>query len=301
MWGLQFSSPLGLAAGFDKNGEVVNTLAGLGFGFAEIGTVTPRPQVGNPRPRLFRYPKYQSLQNCLGFNNQGMVAVEKNLRRLHGPTLPLGINVGKNRDTPIEKSAEDYLAVLSTLAGSAAYFVINVSSPNTPGLRDLQNPHALTNLLRRLRRATGKPLLVKLAPDLGAEQALEIAQIAVSEGADGLVLTNTTTDYSLIPGVPKVGGLSGKVLAKSSSDLLRTVASGLRGQCPIISVGGIASADDAAERLRLGASLVQLYTAMIFQGPSLIRSINRGLLEILDQVGADSIQDLRGVDLKDIK
>ena len=297
-WGLKFSNPVGLAAGFDKNGEVVESMESFGFGYLEIGTVTPRPQAGNPRPRVFRYPQHQSLQNFLGFNNRGVVAMAAHLQGSQARRLPLGINIGKNRDTPIERAAEDYLAALDTLADSGDYFVVNVSSPNTPALRDLQDPLALKILLRPLRECTTKPLLVKLSPDLSSEQAVTIARAALSEGADGLILTNTTTNYDLIPGAPRVGGLSGRVLAEASSLLLQVIASEFYRQCPIISVGGISSADDAVQRIRLGASLVQLYTALIFSGPALIYEINQGISVVLDRLGADSIQDLQGIDLK---
>jgi len=298
IWGLNFSNPVGLAAGFDKNGEVVEAMTAIGFGFIEIGTVTPRPQAGNAPPRLFRHPQFNSLQNWLGFNNPGMHAVRGNLQSRRPRTLPLGINIGKNKDTSIEQAAGDYLAALETLSDCGDYFAINISSPNTPALRELQNPIALRNLLRLLRRATERPLLVKLAPDLQAREALIIANTAVSEGADGLILTNTTTNYDLIPGAPRRGGLSGQVLADSSLHLLRVIASELHGRCPIISVGGIASADDTIQRLRLGASLVQLYTALVFKGPSLIEEINCGILETLDHLGLDSVNDLQGLDLK---
>ena len=298
IWGLDFSNPVGLAAGFDKNGEVIESMSAMGFGFIEIGTVTPKPQAGNARPRLFRHPQFGSLQNCLGFNNRGMHTVRKNLRSRRPRSLPLGINIGKNKDTSIEHAARDYLAALETLSDCGDYFAINISSPNTPGLRDLQNPVALRDLLRLLRKATERPLLVKLSPDLQAPEALIIANTAVSEGADGLILTNTTTNYGLIPGAPRRGGFSGQVLAESSLHLLRVIASELYGRCPIISVGGIASADDTVQRLRLGASLVQLYTALVFKGPSLIEEINYGILETLERLGLDSVNELQGLDLK---
>jgi dihydroorotate dehydrogenase len=225
-----------------------------------------------------------------------MEAVRRNLQRLPVLDLPLGINIGKNRDTPIERAAEDYLAVLDALGPSGDYFVVNVSSPNTPALRDLQDPQALNILLRRLRSATTKPLLVKIAPDLEPDQALMIARTAVSARADGLILTNTTTDYDLIPEAPRVGGLSGQVLTEKSLSLLRHIAPRLDSACPIISVGGVASAKDAVLRIRLGASLVQLYTALIFEGPGLIREINQGIMETLDRCGANSLEELRGLE-----
>jgi dihydroorotate dehydrogenase len=298
IWGLNFSSPVGLAAGFDKNAEVIESMAALGFGFIEIGTVTPMPQAGNPRPRLFRHPQHNSLQNSLGFNNRGLKSVKRNLQRLRPRAIPVGINIGKNKDTPLELASEDYLALLEDLSDWGDYFVVNISSPNTPALRDLQKPEILRALLRRLRSATEKPLLVKLAPDLEAQDARRISNTAVSEGADGLILTNTTTNYDLIPGAPRLGGLSGQVLAEASLHLLRIVASELHGQCPIISVGGIASAEDALQRFRLGASLVQLYTALVFKGPALINEINSGILKKLDHCGFDSIKELQGLDIE---
>ena len=298
IWDLNFSSPVGLAAGFDKNAEVIQPMAALGFGFIEIGTVTPIPQAGNPRPRLFRYPQHNSLQNSLGFNNLGLKSVKRNLQRPRPRAIPVGINISKNKDTPLELAAEDYLVLLEALSDCGDYFVINISSPNTPALRDLQKPEIFQALLRRLRSATEKPLLVKLAPDLEAQDAIRISNTAVSEGADGLILTNTTTNYDLIPGAPRLGGLSGQVLAEASLHLLRIIASELHGQCPIISVGGIASAADAVQRFRLGASLVQLYTALVFKGPALINEINSGILETLDHYGLDSIKELEGLNLE---
>ena len=298
LWGLNFANPVGLAAGFDKNAEVIEPIASLGFGFIEIGTVTPRPQAGNPRPRLFRHPELETLQNCLGFNNLGMNSVKKNLMRIHSRRLPVGINIGKNSQTSLGRAAEDYLAALETLSSHGDYIAINISSPNTPNLRDLQNPTVLRDLLRRIRPATPQPLLVKLSPDLESSKALRIANTAVSEGADGLILTNTTTNYDLVPGAPRRGGLSGQVLAQSSGQLLRVIASELFRQCPIISVGGIASAHDALQRFRQGASLVQLYTALVYKGPKLIREINSGILQNLQEFGLNSIEELQGLDLK---
>ncbi len=203
--GLSFPNPLGLAAGFDKNGEAIPALAALGFGFLEVGTVTPRAQPGNPRPRVFRYPETESLENALGFNNRGAESLARRLSRLRRGGVPLGVNLGKNRDTPLAAAEKDYELLVETLDGLCDYWVINVSSPNTPGLRDLQSGERLADLLRRIGARTDLPVLVKLSPDLEPGEAVGLGRAAVEAGAAGLVLTNTTIDYSLLPGAPGGG------------------------------------------------------------------------------------------------
>lgn len=297
IWGRRFANPVGLAAGFDKDGVAVRALAALGFGFLEVGTVTPEPQSGNPRPRLFRYPEAESLENALGFNNSGGRRLAGRLERLGPPGVPLGVNVGKNRATPLERAGGDYEMLIETFADRCDYLVINVSSPNTPGLRELQNRRSLEALLAAARRLTERPLLVKVSPDLTAGAAIELCGHAVEAGASGVIVANTTTDYPLLPGARAVGGISGRAVREKSLGLLRAVARELAGRTVLIGVGGIDSAAEAYRRLRAGASLVQLYTGLVYRGPDLVRRINRGLLELLDRDGLAAIGDSVGADL----
>ncbi|TNF71065.1 MAG: quinone-dependent dihydroorotate dehydrogenase [Acidobacteria bacterium] len=296
IWGLEFGNPVGMAAGFDKNGGVATAIAALGFGFVEVGTVTPRPQPGNPRPRVFRFADQETLQNALGFNNSGMEAMRKRLKARRPAGVPLGINIGKNKVTPVEAAAEDYVALFGGLADSCDYFVVNVSSPNTPGLRSLQEVTSVQGIVRKGRELSSRPILVKLAPDLEDHEAVELACAAVDAGAAGIVLTNTTTDYSLVPGAARVGGLSGRVLKNRSFELLERVAAELFGRCLLVSVGGVDSAEEAYRRLRAGASLLQIYTALVFQGPALVRDINRGLVALMAREGAKSLEEVIGAD-----
>jgi dihydroorotate dehydrogenase len=295
--GLHFANPVGLAAGFDKDARWVSALAAMGFGAVEVGTVTPRPQPGNARPRLWRHPQARSLQNSLGFNSGGMAALAANLERLGPCPVPIGVNLGKNRQTAAADAAADYEELLSGLAGRADYFVLNVSSPNTPGLRDLQGPDFLRAVLAAAAGITAAPVLVKIAPDMPLAAAAELAQEAVAAGAAGVIATNTTTDYSLIPGVREVGGLSGAVLRERSFAMLQTLGRALAGRTCLISVGGIDCAAEAYRRLRAGASLVQLYSALIYQGPALVGRINRGLTEALERDGLSSLGEAIGADL----
>ena len=312
--GLEFPNPLGLAAGFDKDAVVVDAMAALGFGFVEVGTVTPRPQPGNPRPRLFRYPRQRSLQNALGFNNHGLQAMRRRLARTRRrqpegpagpfrPANPVGVNVGKGRDTPPERALADYEELLGDaggLGGLADYLVVNLSSPNTPGLRDLQNETFVQEVLRAARALTRTPVLVKLSPDLEPEAAAGLAAAAVDAGAAGIVATNTSTDYALLPGARAAGGLSGQVLREKSRRVCLAIARRLRAAdrgAVLISSGGIDSGAEAYARVRAGASLVQLYTALIYQGPALPRRINRELLALLARDGCSEIGQAVGADL----
>ena len=293
--GALFPNPVGLAAGFDKDGLAIAGFDALGFGFVEVGTVTPRPQRGNPRPRLFRYPGHASLRNAMGFNNRGLEALAGRVCRQRDG-VPIGVNAGRNRDTPPEREADDYRRVVERLSGACDYFVVNVSSPNTPGLRDIQEHGRLVRLLEAVGESTETPFLVKLSPDLDTLRAVELATAAVTAGAAGVVLTNTTTDYSLLPGAAAPGGLSGRILRQRSFEMLRAVARELFGRCLLISVGGIETAEEAYRRLRHGASLVQLYTALVYHGPRLVRELNEGLLRLLDRDGAESIGEIIGAD-----
>ena len=294
IWGLEFGNPVGMAAGFDKNGNVATAVAALGFGFVEVGTVTPRPQPGNPRPRIFRFPDQETLQNALGFNNRGMTAMRRELARRRPAGVPLGINIGKNKATPVDLAEEDYLALFRELTDCCDYFVVNVSSPNTPGLRSLQEVASVQNLVRKGRELTTRPILVKLAPDLADREAVELGCAAVEAGVAGIVLTNTTTDYSLVPGADRVGGLSGRVLKKRSFELLERVATELFGRCVLVSVGGVDTAEEAYRRLQAGASLLQIYTALVFHGPTLVRNINRDLGALMARDGVKSLEEVIG-------
>ena len=294
--GLRFPNPVGLAAGFDKDGEIVGAASELGFGWVEVGTVTPRPQRGNPRPRLFRHRRERSLENCMGFNNAGCESLRGRLHRVYPATVPLGVNLGKNKDTPNEEAIQDYLALIEKLDGCCDYFVVNVSSPNTPGLRDLQDRRFLDRLFVAATGMTDAPVLVKLSPDLVPGAAVDLVATAVSAGAAGAILTNTTAEYALLPNARRIGGLSGTVLREKSFALLDAVARELYGSCLLISVGGIDSGDEAYRRLRAGASLVQLYTAFVYHGPELLRSIASDLIEHLSADGFESVKEVIGVD-----
>ncbi|MFV8833767.1 quinone-dependent dihydroorotate dehydrogenase [Aquisalimonas sp.] len=282
VFGLQFSNPVGLAAGLDKNGDAINALGSLGFGFIEVGTVTPRPQEGNPRPRLFRLPEERALINRLGFNNKGVDYLVGRLRRSTYKGV-LGVNIGKNRDTPVEQALDDYLACMTRVYPHADYITINVSSPNTPGLRDLQHGSLLDDLLGGLKAEQLRlsvawdryvPLVVKISPDMADEQLLAMADALVRHRLDGVAATNTTLER---PGATashrhgdEAGGLSGRPLMERSTDVVRLLSDHLRGQLPIIGVGGVASGADALRKLHAGASLVQLYTGLIYQGPGMV-------------------------------
>jgi dihydroorotate dehydrogenase len=296
LFGREILNPVGLAAGFDKDAAAVRGLAALGFGFLEIGTVTPKPQPGNPRPRLFRHAPDESVQNAMGFNNAGLAAVRDRLIRLRPSPVPLGVNVGKNKATPPEAAVADYETLIRAFAGLCDYLVVNVSSPNTPGLRDLQNEVFLRSLLSTATGITDRPILVKIAPDLEPADAVRLAEVAVDTGAAGVVATNTTNDYALLPGARDFGGLSGLVLRDKSFRVFEAVARRLFGRAVLISVGGIDSGAEAYRRLRAGASLVQVYTALIYQGPGLARRINEELLELMERDGVKGIGEVVGGD-----
>ncbi|MCI3953603.1 MAG: dihydroorotate dehydrogenase (quinone) [Burkholderiales bacterium] len=286
--GLRFSSPVGLAAGLDKNGEYIDALAGLGFGFLEIGTVTPRPQPGNPRPRLFRVQPAQALINRMGFNNDGVDRLVENVRRSRFRGI-LGINIGKNFDTPLERAADDYVHCLRAVYPCASYVTVNISSPNTAGLRQLQDAAALERLLAaigterlKLIDQHGKrvPLALKIAPDLDETQIGAIAHLLERHGIDAVIATNTTTARDGVAALPhgnEAGGLSGAPLTDRASTIVRSLAAALGTAFPIIGVGGIMNATHARERMHAGASLLQLYTGLIYRGPALVRECTDAL------------------------
>ena len=279
--GLTFPNPVGLAAGLDKNGAYIDALAALGFGFVEIGTVTPRPQPGNPQPRLFRLPHAQAIINRMGFNNLGVDALIENVKRAQFRGI-LGINIGKNFDTPIEHAAEDYLIGLRKVYAHASYIAINISSPNTKNLRQLQGGDELDALLEKLKAEQKKladqhgkyvPLALKIAPDLDGNQINQIATLLLHHHIDGVIATNTTLSRAGVEHLPlhsEAGGLSGAPLRGPSTSVIRQLAAALQGQLPIIGVGGIMKGEDAAEKIQAGAALVQVYSGLIYRGTDLI-------------------------------
>jgi dihydroorotate dehydrogenase len=286
--GLDFKNPVGLAAGLDKNGDYINALAALGFGFVEIGTVTPRPQPGNPKPRLFRLPEHQAIINRMGFNNLGIDHLLAQVKQ-SGYTGILGINIGKNFDTPIENAADDYLIGLRKAYTSASYITINISSPNTKNLRQLQQGDEIKNLISalkeeqlKLQQEHGKyvPLALKIAPDLNDDEIAHIARLLLEFEIDGVIATNTTIARDMIANHPlanETGGLSGAPVKEKSTLVVRGLAAELNGKISVIAAGGILSADDAKEKLSAGASLVQVYSGLIYRGPQLIEDIVNSL------------------------
>jgi len=280
-FGLHFDNPVGLAAGLDKNGAHVDALAALGFGFIEVGTTTPRPQAGNPKPRMFRLPEHEAVINRLGFNNAGVDALARNVERARYGGV-LGINIGKNKDTPNERAADDYLHCLERVYARATYVTVNISSPNTQGLRDLQEEETLRRFIGTLRDAqerlgathgARKPMLLKIAPDLSEAELDSIATVLSAARIDGVICTNTTVDRSAVAGhrhAGEAGGLSGKPVFEKSTAVLRGMHERLGDTVPLVGVGGIASGADAAAKFDAGASLVQFYSGMIYRGPALV-------------------------------
>jgi len=286
--GLDFPNPVGLAAGLDKDGECIKAWEALGFGFIEVGTVTPRPQPGNPKPRMFRLPPAQALINRMGFNNQGVDFLVEQVRRTRFKGV-LGINIGKNADTPVERASDDYLIGLRKVYPWASYITVNISSPNTPGLRDLQYGEALDRLLaalkeeqQRLADVHGRyvPLAIKIAPDLADVDVRTVGQALLRHGMDAVIATNTTFSRAGVESLrhaQETGGLSGAPLMARSTEVVRQLAEVLEGRLPIIAVGGILSGADAAAKIAAGASLVQIYTGFIYRGPELIREAVKAL------------------------
>jgi len=279
LFGLNFPNPIGLAAGLDKNGVAIPAWAAIGFGFIEIGTVTAKAQAGNPKPRIFRLPKQQALINRLGFNNDGADAVAERLRRLRGsgrwPAVPVGINIGKSRATPLEQATDDYLYSFRLLRDFADYIALNVSSPNTPGLRELQEPKKLSELLQAIGReptAAPKPVVVKISPDLSSTELEAMLAVCEENAVAGIIATNTTVDHSSVPlQFNQEGGLSGLPLREKSTALLREIVG--KSSIPVIASGGIFDAESAHEKFQAGAQLVQLYTGFVYRGPRLLREI----------------------------
>jgi dihydroorotate dehydrogenase len=296
--GLDFPNPVGLAAGLDKNAEAVTGLFALGFGSVEVGTVTPRAQPGNPKPRIFRLKEHEALINRLGFNNGGMAAMAGRLRELEWRPAPVGVNIGKNKDTPLESATDDYVACARTLSPLADYVVVNLSSPNTPGLRQLQEPEVLASLLRAVRKeVVGRPLFLKIAPDLGDEAIDAAVDVARDCAIDGIICTNTTITRPIEHELAKeTGGLSGKPLFARSTEVVKRAFKRSGGALPVIGVGGIFSGEDAWKKICAGASLVQIYSGFIYRGPELVTEILSTLEEKLSELKLDSISKAVGRD-----
>ena len=309
LWGLAFANPFGLAAGFDKDGTAAKAWPLLGFGFAELGTVTYHPQPGNPKPRMFRLPADSAALNRMGFNNQGAAALSKRLNDLWPEgsyPIPIGINLGKSKITPLEEAAADYQKSFDLLKTQGSYFVVNVSSPNTPGLRSLQATEQLAPILDALQTANteGRPLLVKISPDLATEDIQDIVRLAQSYDLSGIIATNTTisrdalTTRTITATGKSVenepGGISGAPVTQRSTAVIRLIYEQTQGSLPIIGVGGIFNADDAWDKITAGASLLQTYTGWAYEGPTMAKSILKGLLRKLEETGLDNVSQAVG-------
>jgi len=305
-FGLYFSNPIGLSAGMDKDVRAPLAWNTLGFGFAEFGTITPRPQPGNEKPRMWRLPEHRAIINRLGFPGEGLAVVAPRIERLRNRQLQLrvGINVGPNKDTPAEQVAEDYATLMTRVASLADFIVINVSSPNTPGLRSFQTPERIRTIVEAMRAAAPHalrpvPILLKIAPDLDATAVGDICDVALSLKLDGIVATNTTLQRDAV-GVHSelAGGLSGEPLKPLARTMIARLYEHLHGRITLIGVGGVSSADDAYGHIRAGANLVELYTGLIYQGPSLVREIKRGLMRLLARDGFRSISEAVGASVR---
>ena len=298
LFGTTFSNPIGLGAGFDKNATMIKAMPTMGFGYTEIGTMTPKPQPGNAKPRLFRYPEYNAIQNAMGFNNKGSFEVIQNLKKVYPFAIPVGASIGKNKATPEDQALDDYENLIRGFKDICDYMVVNISSPNTPNLRDLQNEEFIKAVFGMAKEITDTPILLKIAPDMAAETAITLCQTAIESGADGIIATNTTQDYSLLPNPQDFGGLSGEILSEKSYELFKAIGKELHDKTTLISVGGIGDAKDVYRRIKAGATLVQIYSAFIFQGPSMCKNINNELIELLKADGYNHISEAIGADFK---
>ncbi|NRF90797.1 quinone-dependent dihydroorotate dehydrogenase [Paenibacillus frigoriresistens] len=306
LWGLQFANPIGLAAGLDKNAKAVKGFSQLGFGFMEVGTITPKPQPGNELPRLFRLPEDKALINRMGFNNVGTNAMANNLMKTGKRDIPVAINIGKNKTTPNEQAEEDYRTCIRELYTYGDFFVVNISSPNTPDLRNLQHGNDLKRLLdavttemqlqEKKNGYSGKPVLVKIAPDLTDEELELTVHTIKDSGISGIIATNTTLSRQGLvhPNREQAGGLSGKPLTQRTTEVIRRVYQLTEGKLPIIGSGGIFTAQDAYEKIRAGASLVEVYTGFIYEGPGMLASLNKGLQDLLRRDGYTHISQAIG-------
>ncbi|WP_166242462.1 quinone-dependent dihydroorotate dehydrogenase [Paenibacillus turpanensis] len=314
LWGIRFPNPIGLAAGLDKNGEAVTAFSACGFGFMEVGTVTPKPQQGNDLPRLFRLPPDEALINRMGFNNEGAASMAERLKKLYpNYRIPVAVNIGKNKVTPNEQAEEDYRLCIQQLYPYASFLVVNISSPNTPGLRSLQHGEELNRLLQavtaevelqraKLSEAKARPILVKIAPDLTEDELRQTVEVIQSNpGIAGIIATNTTLsrDGLTHPNKEQAGGLSGRPLTKRSTEIIRQTYALTKGKLPIIGCGGIFSAEDAYEKIRAGASLIEIYTALIYKGPDINKELASGLVRLLERDGFTHISQAVGADHHD--
>jgi dihydroorotate dehydrogenase len=310
LWDIEFPNPVGLAAGLDKNAKAVAGFSRIGFGFMEVGTITPKPQAGNEQPRLFRLPVDEALINRMGFNNVGIEEMEHNLRKTGKRPIPIAINIGKNKVTPNEKAEDDYRACIRALYEWGSFFVVNISSPNTPDLRNLQHGNDLSRLLdavmdemhqqQEKHKHAGKPVLVKIAPDLSDSELEATVQAIKESGVSGIIATNTTLDRTGLkhPNREQAGGLSGRPLTKRSTEIIRRIYTLTEGKLPIIGSGGIFTAQDAYDKIRAGASLVEVYTALIYEGPGLLNKLNKGIIDLLKKDGFTHISQAIGADHK---
>ncbi|MFH5800393.1 quinone-dependent dihydroorotate dehydrogenase [Haladaptatus sp. CMAA 1911] len=298
-FGQSFPNPVGVAAGFDKNAEIPHALASLGFGHVEIGGVTAEAQPGNPKPRMFRLREDEAIINRMGFNNHGADRIGARMATQSLPDVPVGANIGKSKTTPLETAEEDYLYSYERVSAHADYFVVNVSSPNTPGLRELQNRENLERILTTLQDAGASPLLVKLSPDLPEGAITDALDLVTELGLDGIIATNTSTERpnSLRSRYrDEEGGLSGMPIRGRATEMIRFAAE--RVDVPIVGVGGVFTAEDAYRKIRAGAHVVQLYTGLVYRGPSIARDINEGLLSLLDRDGYDDVEEAVGADIQ---
>lgn len=298
IFGVEFSNPIGLGAGFDKNATMVKSMMAMGFGYTEIGTITPKPQKGNPKPRLFRYPKEESIQNAMGFNNIGGYKVQQRLSRLYPNSIPIGASIGKNKLTQESQSIEDYKTLIYGFKDVCDYLVVNISSPNTPNLRDLQNEEFIKSIFSLAKDITSKPILLKIAPDMTSKVAINLCKTAIKYGASGIVATNTTQDYTLLGDSKDFGGISGAVLSDKSYKLFEDIAKELYDKTILISVGGISDAKDVYRRIKAGASLVQILSGFIFKGPAMCKNINEELIKLLKADGYTHISEAIGSNYK---
>lgn len=292
--GMNFYNPIGIGAGFDKNAKMIRALSAIGFGFIEVGTITPKMQEGNPKPRLFRFIEEKSIQNYMGFNNDGAKIISQRISMIYPYVIPLGINIGKNKITEENKAIYDYKNLVNSFNNYGDYFTINISSPNTPGLRDLQNEKFIKELFIELKKQTNKPIFLKISPDMNIDYMLEICESAINNGASGIIATNTTIDYYLLKNAKNKGGISGLCLKKKSRDIFKVLCENLFGKTILISTGGIDDENEAYDRIKLGASLIQIYTGMIFEGPSICKNINKGLIKKLKEDGFNNIKEAIG-------
>ncbi len=298
LFDVKFANPIGLGAGFDKNASMIKAMMAMGFGYSEIGTMTPKAQKGNEKPRLFRYQKEEAIQNAMGFNNKGAKVVINNLNKVYPYKIPIGASIGKNKLTTQENTINDYESLIHSFKDICDYLVINISSPNTPNLRDLQNEEFIKTIFTLAKKITNKPILLKIAPDMTAQTAIDLCKIAVEYGADGIIATNTSQDYSLLKNAKDFGGISGAVLSDKSYELFKAIGEHLYDKTTLISVGGISDAKDVYRRIKAGASLVQILSAFIFQGPSMCKNINKELIQLLQDDGYSNIKEAIGADFK---